>query len=182
MYLTSLQVPSPFEEGMGRGFDFPMNNFKKNSFIVAGICCFLLIPQLLQAQQAVSGQITDASDANPIPNVAIYIAGTTIGTTSDENGKYSITVPVQGIFEIIVSHVGYLPVSHNIDLPNSFHQINVALESVEISEVTIEARSNYSRGDVNLFWRKLLGERPSKMEWKFSTPKNFTFTETPKIF
>jgi len=132
---------------------------RKCIFVIINFFGFSLA---LMAQQVVTGQITDAEDGNPVPDVSISIANTTVGTTSDESGNYSVTVPGRGAFEIVISHVGYQSVFHKIDMPQDAHQYDVALEIYELEGITISARNNYRRKDVNLFWEKILGERPSK--------------------
>jgi len=126
------------------------------------IFSIFFISTSLTAQQVVAGRITDAEDGTPVQGAAIFIANTTIGTTSSESGNYSLTYQGAGSFEIVVSHVGYQPVFHKIETPKSFHQYDVALEIYELQEVAITVRSNYSRRDVDFFWERILGEKPSR--------------------
>ena len=123
------------------------------------------------AQQVVTGRIIDATDGEPIPYASIFIANTTVGIVSDESGNYSVTVPGTGSFEIGVSHVGYQPVFHKVEIPKSFHQIHFVLEIREIPEVVITAPNNYRESDVRLFWRMLLGERPTKNGMEVLNPE-----------
>jgi len=139
------------------------------------ICLYLTFSPALVAQQVVTGRITESVDGTPIPSVSIFIANTSIGTISNESGNYSITYQGKGSFEIVVSHVGYQPVFQKIDIPKPFHQIDVSMESNELSEVIITARSNYSRSDVNLFWRKLLGKTPSRNGMEVLNPEKVYF-------
>ena len=138
-------------------------------------CFFIIISPVLKAQQVITGRITDATDGMPIERVEIFIANTTIGTLTNASGNYSITYQGTGSFEIVVSHVGYQPVFHKIDTPKSSHQYDVALEIQEIQEVTITASSNYSRSDVDLFWRTLLGVRPSRIGLQVLNPEKVFF-------
>ena len=135
------------------------------------ISWFLTVPAALNAQQIVTGRITDASDGAPIPSVQVFIANTTVGVVTDESGNYSITVPGVGSFEIAVSHVGYQPVFHKINTPNASHRIDVALEVNAMQKATIKARSKHKRSDINLFWTKILGERPSKSGLEVLNPR-----------
>ncbi|MFO7850912.1 MAG: carboxypeptidase-like regulatory domain-containing protein [Bacteroidota bacterium] len=41
----------------------------------------------------ITGTVTDEQEGTPIPGVSVVAVGTTIGTTTDVNGNYSITVP-----------------------------------------------------------------------------------------
>ncbi|MDR8392134.1 SusC/RagA family TonB-linked outer membrane protein [Aliifodinibius sp. S!AR15-10] len=46
-----------------------------------------------QAQNEVSGTVTSAEDSSPLPGVNILVKGTSIGTTTGNEGNYQITVP-----------------------------------------------------------------------------------------
>jgi hypothetical protein len=49
----------------------------------------------LNAQErTISGRLTSNEDGSPLPGISIAIKGTAIGTTTDVDGKYSISVPV----------------------------------------------------------------------------------------
>ncbi|NML20397.1 SusC/RagA family TonB-linked outer membrane protein [Pseudoflavitalea sp. G-6-1-2] len=57
------------------------------------VASFLLLSWQLSAQsRTISGKVTDAKSA-PVPNVSVTVKGATSGTTSNEEGVYSITVP-----------------------------------------------------------------------------------------
>lgn len=53
----------------------------------------------------VQGTVTDASDGSPLPGATIQIKGTTAGTVTDMDGKYSIDV--QGSATLVFSYIGY---------------------------------------------------------------------------
>lgn len=58
-----------------------------------GLCTFLLFMglQVSYAQtRTISGIVTDKSDGSPLPGVSIMIRGTSIGTATDAEGRYSI--------------------------------------------------------------------------------------------
>ncbi len=57
-------------------------------------------------ENLVTGTITDATTGEPMPGVNIVIKGTNLGTLSDSNGNFSITVPdVNKV--LIFSFIGY---------------------------------------------------------------------------
>ncbi|NBC83141.1 MAG: SusC/RagA family TonB-linked outer membrane protein [Bacteroidetes bacterium] len=60
-----------------------------------GLFVFLLLlgSSFLIAQETVTGVVTSAEDGEPIPGVSVVVDGTTIGTITDIQGEYSITVP-----------------------------------------------------------------------------------------
>ena len=51
--------------------------------------------QLLAQTKTVSGTLTDAETGKPIPSVTINVKGSTVSTSTDENGHYSIKVPAK---------------------------------------------------------------------------------------
>lgn len=51
--------------------------------------------QVIQAQnRTITGKVTSAEDGSAIPGVTVAAKGTTIGTSTDVDGKYSLSVPV----------------------------------------------------------------------------------------
>jgi TonB-linked SusC/RagA family outer membrane protein len=56
--------------------------------------------------RSVSGVITDDRN-DPLPGVNIYVKGTSIGVTSDANGKYSISVPAPTNAVLVISFLGF---------------------------------------------------------------------------
>ncbi|MEX2601871.1 MAG: TonB-dependent receptor [Balneolaceae bacterium] len=79
------------------------------------ILCYLLFGGViglgaadsLSAQsQSVSGTVTSVADGEALPGVNIAVKGTTMGTTSDFNGEYSLTVPSSSD-TLVFSFIGY---------------------------------------------------------------------------
>lgn len=54
----------------------------------------------------IKGTVTDAQMGKTLPGANILVKGTTIGTTSDLNGKYEIVVPSQ-YDTLRFSYIGY---------------------------------------------------------------------------
>jgi len=59
------------------------------------------------AQTVVSGKVISAADGAPIPGVSILVKGTSTGTSSDAEGKYSLNVPDAGSNVLVVSFIGF---------------------------------------------------------------------------
>ena len=75
---------------------------KKMSTIVTMVLLFCGL--LVHAQGPISGVISDA-EVNPIPGATIIVSGTTIGTTSDFDGNFSINADAQASLEF--SSIGF---------------------------------------------------------------------------
>lgn len=66
---------------------------------------FVLACNVLHAQTAVQGKVTDNSN-QPLAGVSIILKGTSTGTTTNATGSFSITVPNQQAV-LVFSYIGY---------------------------------------------------------------------------
>lgn len=57
-------------------------------------------------ERTIEGTVISSSDNLPLPGVTIILKGTTKGTTTDVDGKYSIEVPDEGAV-LVFSFIGY---------------------------------------------------------------------------
>ncbi len=90
---------------------------------------------LLAQEKAISGVVTSAVDGQPIPGASVIVEGTTIGTTTDFDGNYVITVPNDQV-SITFRYLGFAPQTIAVD---GQRVINVVLaeDLTQLSEVVI---------------------------------------------
>jgi outer membrane receptor protein involved in Fe transport len=88
------------------------------------------------AQRTITGKVTDDKGA-PIANVSVIVKGTTVGTTTKEDGTFSVAVPSNGK-SLIFSSVDMVSVEAAIGSGNT---VNAKLVSEEksLSEVVVTA-------------------------------------------
>ena len=67
--------------------------------------CLIILPATLMAQSTVTGSVTDKANAMPLPGVNVIIKGTSRGTSTDFDGKYSIELSEGEV--LMFSYVGY---------------------------------------------------------------------------
>ena len=90
----------------------------RNFVLLIGL--FLSSICLAQAQRVVTGTITD-QNGEPLIGASVLVVGTTVGTVTDFNGQFSLTVP-EGSSQVQVSYTGYesqvvnLGASNTVDL------------------------------------------------------------------
>ncbi|MBS1526944.1 MAG: SusC/RagA family TonB-linked outer membrane protein [Bacteroidetes bacterium] len=131
--------------------------------------CFLMlcVTQVFAQNRTITGTVTAKDDGLPLPGVTVKVKGTTIGTQTNAEGKYSLSVPAGG--SIVVSFVGYT--SQTIAV-GSRSTINVVLvsSSTEIGEVVVTGA---------------LGIKHSSKELGYSaatiTPKELTQTNVTNV-
>ena len=72
----------------------------------------------------VSGNVTDASNGEPVPFASVHLQGTMTGVSTDADGHYTLSVPADGI--LVFSSIGYKTMEVAVA---SRTQVNVAMES-----------------------------------------------------
>jgi TonB-linked SusC/RagA family outer membrane protein len=99
------------------------------------VCALLLSFGFAFAQTTVTGTVTDARDGSTLPGVNVVVAGTTVGTITNMDGKFTLTVPA-GSKELMISMVGYSVLTIPIGDTKVF---NVALKEATkaIDEVVV---------------------------------------------
>lgn len=76
---------------------------KKNFLLIAlWLCC---LSTLLAQNQTYTGVISDAADNSPLPGVSVLLKGTSSGTVSDANGKFSLVASPGST--LILSYTGF---------------------------------------------------------------------------
>lgn len=77
---------------------------KKNIFVIV----LLLLFQLSNAQIVLKGNVS--SKKTPLEGAAVYINNSSIGTSTDSNGNFELTVK-SGSYDIVVSYLGFKTIS-----------------------------------------------------------------------
>jgi len=103
----------------------------------------IVSPFALTAQQAtgtVSGRVTDASVGRGLPDVAVLVTGTRIGTLTGPNGEYTISGVAVGARTLTIRRIGYQPTTETVTVvPGATATADVALHvsAVNLSEVVV---------------------------------------------
>ena len=96
----------------------------------------------------IKGIVTDAKTGDPVPFVSVFLKGTTVGTLTDKEGKYSIETQVP-VTNIGFSFIGYQTELRKI-IQGKEQTINIrlALTLITLDEVIVSpARRNYKNKD-----------------------------------
>jgi len=96
-----------------------------------------LVSSYAIAQSTVTGQIRTAGDNAPLPGVSVLVKGTTAGTTTDSDGRFSISVPDNNAV-LVISFIGYatqeVPVGNQTSI-----NIDLVEDVTQLSEVVVTA-------------------------------------------
>jgi TonB-linked SusC/RagA family outer membrane protein len=116
--------------------------------LAAGICLILTLPLAAvgQTELSVKGVVTSQDDGSKVPGVNVIIKGTTIGTTTDAEGQYSLMVPSENAV-LVFSFIGFttqeIPVGSNTTI-----DIVLASDIGMLSEVVVVGYGTQKRSDI----------------------------------
>lgn len=114
--------------------------------LLLGLMLFLANAVAFAQGRVVTGTVTSVEDGMGVPGATVLVKGTTIGTATDIDGKYSINVPA-GSNVLVFTFVGLT--SQEVNIGNR-STINVALESdiTALSEVIVTGYGTQPKREV----------------------------------
>ncbi len=122
---------------------------------------FLIAQAGFAQSKTITGRVTSAEDGSALPGVSVVVKGTTIGSSTDGDGRFSIDAPVEGT--LVFSFIGMLPQEVKVGAASS---INIVLRSDAkvMDEVVVvgygtQMKSNVT-GAISTVDTKVLESRP----------------------
>lgn len=116
-------------------------------FLKILICSLFLTPFTCKAQSIIRGKVKDAKGA-PVEYANVFIKNSTDGSITDSLGSFRIITKLQGNQMIVVSIIGYEPISSQVTLSDKEYDLNFTLkeavnvlDEIVISAGTIEANN-----------------------------------------
>ena len=106
-------------------------------YVIIGI---LFSMQLLAQSRTVTGTVTD-NNRQPLSNVSVKVVGTSIGTVTDRNGSFSLSVPLNSK-SLEISYVGFTAQTVIIPAQGS---ITISLEPGDNNTLNAVVVTGYSR-------------------------------------
>jgi len=116
----------------------------------------LLSMQLQAQQRAVSGKLTDVN-GKPVPHASVIIKGSVLGTTTKEDGSYTLSLP-PGAKTLMITAIGFA--KQEISIGNKA-TINVVLElgDKDLQEVVVVGYGTQKKSDVTASVAKVSGDK-----------------------
>ncbi len=105
-----------------------------------------LAPVGLLAQDRITGTVTSADDGLPLPGASVIVSGTTIGTTTDFDGIYTLE-EVPSDATLVFSYIGFL----KAEIPvNGQSIINLAMQAdaQQLDEVILTGYATERKADL----------------------------------
>jgi len=117
------------------------NLLKVSCFIL--LCFFVLVAKGQNA--TVTGKVTDSKDGSPMPGVSVTVKGTTVGTVTDAQGNFRLSVPSSAT-TLSLSFLGY----NRKDVAITGSPLRITLESAStaLSDIVVIGYGTVRRRDV----------------------------------
>ena len=101
----------------------------------------LSISPLFAFGQVVQGRVLDQETNKPVDFASVYVNGTFLGTTTNENGEFELDVTSQARRAIQISAVGYRSTALDHIIEGRYYEVRLEKALYEIQEVAIESES-----------------------------------------
>ena len=142
----------------------------------AGLCLlFSCMHGYAQSTVQISGTVTSAGDNVPLAGASVYLNNTTIGTVTSEQGRFDLDVQ-PGNYELVVSYIGYKPVSVPLDERSPHEHLRIALHPSDkrLGEVVVRATSHWDEYLLQ-FKQFFLGKGEHAKACTIQNPKALSF-------
>ncbi len=149
------------------------------------VLIFFLYSILIIARQnngiTIKGRVTDEETGAPIENVNVFLANTTIGTTTAKDGRFVINYVPFGSYNIIFSYIGYEIETRDFYSfkPYTF-DFNIALKLKPINLNQVNVTGNIPedwKENLKLFTNVFIGESENSKETKIINPEVLNFVK-----
>ncbi len=115
-------------------------------FLLLCFSCVFVLSAWAQ-ERVITGRVTSADDGTTLPGVNVVVKGTTNGTVTDSDGKYSISVPASG-GSLIFSFIGLKSQEIGIG-ERSVIDVSLALDVTQLSEVVVVGYGSTTKRDLS---------------------------------
>ncbi|WP_290845680.1 carboxypeptidase-like regulatory domain-containing protein [Flavobacterium sp.] len=136
--------------------------------------------------QTISGTVFDETKL-PLPGVSVYLDGTSVGTLTDENGKFSLSVAKRINTNLVFSFIGYeiLSVENPFEKPK--YEVHMQPKASMLKEVVIGNDGFSRKSKLKAFREEFLGKTKAGRSCKIFNEDDIDFlydykTNTLKAF
>src|SRR5690242_18435068 len=117
-----------------------MNNINqkrmKRILLLTLVCLGVTCSGVVAQDRNVTGKVTSAEDGSPLPGVNVVIKGSAIGTVTDVNGAYSLSVPPEAT--LVFSFIGLT----SVEIPvgeRTIVDVQMGQDVQQLGEVVVTA-------------------------------------------
>jgi len=135
---------------------------------------------IASSTSSIYGRVIDKETGDPISNANIYLANTTIGTTTNTKGYFEIKEVPKGTFNIIFSHVAYYFHKERLQLKHYFIDlgtIELMIKAYQLPTVIVEDEEGIWKDQYDKFLKEFIGSGNNSDSTHIVDPYNINFWE-----
>lgn len=145
--------------------------------IKQGVLFLLLGFQIAAYNQVLTGIVIDKTTKEKLPFAALYFSGTTVGVSTDINGKFVFDISKYATKPISISAMGYY--SKVIQYYESDPALVIKLrpQVYDLEEAVVKSKSlvRQRKANLRIFRREFIGETENAWECKILNEEDITF-------
>ena len=112
---------------------------------ILGLCMLITCMGAFAQDRAVSGTVTDQTTNEPLAGVSVQVKGTSTGTSTGNDGRFTIQVP-SGRNQLEISYLGYL--DQTVTISGSTVSVSMERDGSELNEVTVVGYGVQKKSDL----------------------------------
>ena len=151
--------------------------------LVILLSCWLGAAFAAQAQGRITGVVQDSVTHEPLAFASVFLANTTLGATTTEQGTFVFERVPKGTYDIVGSYVGYRLSKQNITVGTAAQQVTLRLASSgpQLSEVVVKADA-HQEDNYRKFTDLFVGKTTFSKQCRITNPEDvdIVFNDTSK--
>jgi hypothetical protein len=119
---------------------------------------FFFLPLSLLSQVTISGKVLSDESGEAVSGASVYINNSTIGTSTDAKGEYTLNGIFPGTYEIIVSHVSFEPLVYRVEVGSAGLKFTFRLDGkVNMMRNILIMTKDQRKAKLKIFREQFLG-------------------------
>jgi len=129
-----------------------MFDMNPTRLIVVFILTLFSVTQIFaQGRANISGIVTDKATGEPLPGANVFIEGTSLGASTNLDGKYTIPRVPSGSYTLVVTYIGYKETKFDVRISgeNIVRNYQLEFETIEGQSVEVTAQAEGQMAAIN---------------------------------
>ena len=134
-------------------------------------CCWLGTWNAAQAQGKLTGVVLDSVTHEPLAFSSVFLANTTLGATTTEQGKFEFPKVPAGTYDVVGSYVGYRLAKQSVTMTGAAQQLKLELAPTgnQLGEVVVKPEPNKPE-EYEKFAKLFIGGSTFSAQCRISNP------------
>ena len=134
-------------------------------------CCWLGTWNAAQAQGKLTGVVLDSVTHEPLAFSSVFLANTTLGATTTEQGKFEFPKVPAGTYDVVGSYLGYRLAKQSVTMTGAAQQLKLELAPTgnQLGEVVVKPEPNKPE-EYEKFAKLFIGGSTFSAQCRISNP------------